>query len=48
MSGAGTVDKSEQAREKEKKQIEAYKELEKDVTERVRNLLSCLGLKIHS
>lgn len=32
------MDKSEQAREKERKQIEAYKQLEKDVVERV-----CMG-----
>ncbi len=36
VSGATALDKSEQAREKERRQIEQYKQLEKDVSDRVR------------
>ena len=35
VSGATAFDKSEKAKEKERRQIEQYKDLEKDVSERV-------------
>ena len=42
VSGAATGDKSEQAREKERKQIETYQQLESDVRARVGlRILSC-------